>query len=79
MKEIYLLYSCNAWHSYDSFRVMGVFTNKKALQRYLSGMKRNKKLTSEDLKQLQENKQTQGKARNYLIEEQETNPKYPGK
>ncbi|MDR3266215.1 MAG: hypothetical protein LBT24_01410 [Tannerella sp.] len=79
MKEIYLLYSCNAWHSYDSFRLMGVFTNKKALQRYLSGMGKAKMLTKEDLEQLRRDKQTQGKERNYLIEEQEINPKYPGK
>jgi hypothetical protein len=58
---------------------MGVFTNKKALQRYLSGMKKDKKLTIGDLEQLQLYGQTQGKERNYLIEEQETNLKYPEK
>ena len=76
MKKVILLYSCDAWHSWDSHRLMGVFTSRRKLRGYLRVLKRKKKLTEEDLFNLKNLLQTQGKKRNYRIEENEVNPKY---
>jgi hypothetical protein len=76
MNKVHLLYGCNAWHSWDTFRLQGVFTDEKPLWDYLSAMKKEERLTDGDMKQLRLHGQTQGRARNYVIEQQETNPKY---
>ncbi|GAB6013321.1 hypothetical protein [Viscerimonas tarda] len=78
MEKVHLLYSCNAWHSWDSFRLQGVFTGKEPLDAYLSDMKKEELLTDENMEQLRLYRQTQDRERNYVIEEQETNPNYPG-
>jgi hypothetical protein len=79
MEKVYLLYNCNAWHSWDSYHLQGVFTGKEPLDAYLSDMKKEKLLTDENMEQLRLHGQTQGRKRNYVIEEQETDPNYPAK
>jgi hypothetical protein len=76
MIDVKLLYRCDAWHSCASMDLLGAFTNKKALKRFLSGMKRDGLLDREDLEEMQIHRQTQGKELNYTIEDYSPNPKY---
>lgn len=79
MKEITILYSCDAWHTWDTRRLRGVFTSRRKLKKYLRALKRSKSLSNENLWQLRLYGQTQGLERNYMIETEDINPKYPGR
>ena len=72
MKTVFLLSSCDAWHSYSSFRTIGVFSTLKLLVRYL---KRYDKLTEQDIFQILSIGQTQGRNVNYFTERLNVNPK----
>ena len=37
-KEVFLVNTCDAWKSYDSFRLVGIFTTRKALNPVLNRM-----------------------------------------
>jgi len=73
VKEIYILSSCDAWHSYDSFRTVGAFSMLKMLIRYL---KKYDKLTEQDIEQIISIGQTQGRKVNYCVERLHVNPKW---
>jgi hypothetical protein len=73
MKKIFLLSSCDAWHSHNSMRAIGVFSTLKLLVGYL---KRYDKLTKQDMIQIISIGQTQGREVNYCIETLKVNPKF---
>ena len=73
MEKVLLLSSCDAWHSYSSFRTTGIFSDMKKLIAYL---KKKDKLSKQDINQLSTIRQTQGKQVNYFIEELIINPKF---
>lgn len=76
MKKIYLLFSCDAWHTYTSKGLLGVFENRHflitALEKHL---KQNKldEIDQDDKYNLSHINQTQNRADNYTIESQELN------
>ena len=72
MNTVLLLSSCDAWHSYQSFRTIGVFSTIKTLVRYL---KKYDKLSRQDIEQLSSIGQTQGRQVNYFVEELEFKPR----
>ena len=37
-KEVFLVNTCDAWNSYDSFQLVGIFTTRKALNPVLNKM-----------------------------------------
>jgi len=73
MKTVLLLSSCDAWHSYQSFRIVGVFSTMQTLVQYL---KKYDSLSRQDMEQLSTIRQTQGSQINYFVEEMEINPKF---
>ena len=73
MEKVLLLSSCDAWHSYSSFRTTGIFSDMKKLIAYL---KKKDKLSTQDINQLSTIRQTQGKQVNYIVEELKVNPKF---
>ncbi|KAA6302836.1 MAG: hypothetical protein EZS26_001006 [Candidatus Ordinivivax streblomastigis] len=76
MSKAKILFSCNAWHTNTSKKLAGVFTNDRALKRYLIDMKGDGLLNDADIEMIQMYQQTQGRTLNYLIEEHLLNPKY---
>jgi hypothetical protein len=72
MKTVFILSSCDAWHSYSSFRTIGVFSTLKIVVRYL---KKYDKLTGQDILQIISMGQTQGRKINYYVEKLNVNPK----
>ena len=72
MKTVFLLSSCDAFHSYSSLCTIGVFSTLKMLFGYL---KRYDKLTEQDIIQIISIGQTQGREVNYNVERLIVNPK----
>ena len=72
MNTVFILSSCDAWHSYSSIRTIGVFSNIHALVEYL---KEYDKLTEWDMEQICSIGQTQGRSVNYIAEFHYINPK----
>jgi hypothetical protein len=73
MKKVFLLYSCDAWHSYSSFRTVGVFSTLKILVRFL---KKYDRLTEQDIVQIISIGQTQCRKINYCVDTLEVNPTF---
>jgi hypothetical protein len=73
MKKVFILSSCDSWHSCDSFRSIGAFSTLKMLIGYL---KRYDQLSEHDLVQIIAIGQTQGRNVNYFVETLDVNPKY---
>jgi len=73
MKTVFILSSCDAWHSYSSFRTVGVFSTIRTLVGYL---KKYDKLTEWDIEQIISIGQTQGRSVNYIAEMHDINPKF---
>jgi len=68
--EIYLLYSCDAWHTYSSMKLLGVFDNMNTMaENYLTSL-----LSVEEVAEILENSQTQGRETNYIILTEPLNP-----
>jgi hypothetical protein len=44
MKEVYVVNQCDAWRSYDSFRLVGIFTTRKKLNVILNRLLKNKSI-----------------------------------
>ena len=63
MKQVFILLSCDAWHSRWSKVNQGVFSTKEKLMKYAKTF-----LDSDDLNDLKEFNQTQGKDTNYSID-----------
>jgi len=72
MKTVFLLSSCDAWHSHSSFRTVGAFSTLKLLVGYL---KKYDKLTQQEIWQMISIGQTQGRKVNYFAEKLDVNPK----
>ena len=72
MKKVFVLSSCDSWHSYSSFRTVGAFSTLKILVGYL---KKYDKLTEQDIVQIIAIGQTQGRDVNYCVETLSVNPK----
>lgn len=73
---ILLLYTCDAWHSWASMRLVAPFSSRRMLNSYLKILYKKGELTEEDLKEIERNDQTQGHTTNYHICEEEINPDY---
>ena len=65
--------SCDAWHSYSSFRTIGAFSTLKMLVCYL---KKFDKLSEYDIECISDIGQTQGRKINYIVEMLDINPKF---
>ena len=70
MKTVFLLSSCDEWHSYSSIRLIGLFAEMSMLIDYL---KKNDNLSHQEIEQLCTIRQTQGRHVNYIIEELKVN------
>lgn len=72
MRKIYLVYEIDAWHSYASFKIIGVCTTflhcMKVIRKYIKEFDRDK-LSDDDKFNLKNIMQTQGRQCNYLISE----------
>jgi len=73
---ILLLYSCDAWHSWASMRLVAPFSSRRMLNAYLKMMWKKGEITEEDLEDMESNDQTQGNNTNYYISEEDLNPDY---
>lgn len=76
MNEVQLLYSCDAWHSWASHKLIGVFSDRKFLEAYFDKMEKAGILDSEDRENLSQLNQTQGHETNFDILTEKLNPKY---
>ena len=64
--EMYILFSCNAWHEYSSFEPKAVFSSiEKAAEL---------KLEEDDVECFRQHSQTQGRNTNYLVQSCPYNP-----
>ena len=75
-ETVIIFYECDAWHSWSSMNLLGVFSETSELDHYLEQMKRTGKITDDDIEELQRLGQTQGHETNYYIDTQDINPKY---
>lgn len=66
--QVYLLYRCDAWHSYSSMELIAPFSSFENMMEYLRRKKKEFHLTTSDLEELKNNRQTQGRDENYLYE-----------
>ena len=73
MKKVFILSSCDNWHSHSSFRTVGAFSTLKMLVRFL---KNYDNITEQDIVQIIAIGQTQGRDVNYCVETLNVNPKY---
>ena len=71
--EMYILFSCNAWHEYSSFEPKAVFSS---IERQQTSCKEQKKLKLEedDIECFRQHSQTQGGNTNYLVQSCPYNP-----
>lgn len=76
MEEVKILYETDVWHSHSSKEIVGVFSDADELDIYLKKMVRKRKITQEDYEELLRQNQTQGRQNNFMIEEEELNPKF---
>jgi len=73
MKKVFILSSCDSWHSYSSFRMVGTFSTLKMLVGYL---KKYDNIAEQDIVQIIAIGQTQDRNINYCVETLDVNPKY---
>lgn len=73
---ILLLYTCDCWHSHDSMVLVGTFSSRRVLNKYLNFLKQKVRLTEEDMEDIERFNQTQGKVINYSVSEEEINPDF---
>lgn len=76
MSEVYLLNSCDAWHTYTSMELLGAFSTRNNLDEFLQAMKCAKKLSQDDYDELIETGQTFGLDTNYIVLTEELDAKY---
>lgn len=71
MKTVFILFSCYAWHSNESKRIISVCENMDFAQEFAArnAKEENDPLSKNDVLNLEFQKQTQGRDLNYLIEE----------
>lgn len=72
MKEdpqfIYILYTCDAWHTYTSMSAIGTFSSWEMATEFLRRNKRKFKLKNEEIEEFEMFHQTQGRDENYHCE-----------
>ncbi len=71
--EMYILFSCNAWHEYSSFEPKAVFFHRKG-SRLPTKNRRKLKLEEDDVECFRQHSQTQGRNTNYLVQSCPYNP-----
>ena len=48
MKKVYVVNQCDRWKSYDSFRLVGIFTNRKKLNPVLNKFLKDQSIEWDD-------------------------------
>ena len=76
MNEVLLLHTCDAWHTHDSMRLVGVFTCRSALDRYLHRMAIAGEIAEKVRREVLKHHQTQGYDTNLFLQIQPLNPTY---
>lgn len=76
MDTVLILYETDAWHTHASKSIIGVFSGADELNAYLQKMVRKRRISQDDYEELLSQNQTQGRQDNYMIEEEDVNPKY---
>lgn len=71
--SIYILYTCNAWHNYDSREIVAPFSSKELVYSYLKKNQKKLKLSDWDIDFFREKSQTQKEHTNYIMEEFQLN------
>ena len=66
--EMYILFSCNAWHEYSSFEPKAVFSSIEKAADFLQKNRRKLKLEEDDVECFRQHSQTQGRNTNYLVQ-----------
>ena len=66
--EMYILFSCNAWHEYSSFEPKAVFSSIEKAADFLQKNRRKLKLEEDDIECFRQHSQTQGGNTNYLVQ-----------
>lgn len=74
-EEVLLLFTCDQWHSRDSQRLLGAFTNTSYLKHWINNNFSDHPITEYDWQELVQNFQTQGLFPNYIILTEKLNPK----
>lgn len=72
--EMYILFSCNAWHEYSSFEPKAVFSSIEKAADFLQKNRRKLKLEENDIECFRQHSQTQGRNTNYLVQSCTYNP-----
>lgn len=72
--EMYILFSCNAWHEYSSFEPKAVFSSIEKAADFLQKNRRKLKLEEDDVECFRQHSQTQSRNTNYLIQSCPYNP-----
>ena len=73
-ESVYLLYTCDAWHSNDSRQLVAPFSSKEAVYRYLEKSRKKYRLSDWDMEFFKENDQTQHGDENLIMESYEIDP-----
>ena len=72
--EMYILFSCNAWHEYSSFEPKAVFSSIEKAADFLQKNRRKLKLEEDDVECFRQHSQTQGRNTNYLVQSLQSSP-----
>ena len=79
--EMYILFSCNAWHEYSSFEPKyssfepkAVFSSIEKAADFLQKNRRKLKLEEDDIECFRQFRQTQCRSTNYLVQSCPYNP-----
>ncbi len=71
---IYILYTCDAWHSHSSMTAIGTFSSLEMAAEFLRRNKRKFKLKTEEIEEFEMFQQTQGREENYHCERVSLDP-----
>lgn len=73
-ESVYLLYTCDAWHSQDSRQLVAPFSSKESVYRYLEKNRQKYRLSDWNMEDFKENDQTQHGGENLIMESYEIDP-----
>ncbi len=65
---VYILYTCDAWHTYTSMSAIGTFSSWEMATEFLRRNKRKFRLKNEEIEEFEMYHQTQGRDENYHCE-----------
>lgn len=71
---VYLLYTCDSWHSSNSMELVAPFSSKELVYAYLEKNRKKYRLNDWNLSFFKENNQTQHQGKNFIMECHEINP-----